>query len=276
MKIFILGAGAMGEAILKGLVRGGFTPADISVSRRNEDKLGRIAEASGVTWFATNADAMRASGAVILCCKPRDLDRAAAELEESVSDDALIVSTLAGVPIEALQRKFSRRKVVRLIPNIASSLNAGVTVWVASRELSREQARWVRGFVQSLGRSIEAEDEKLVDLATPLSGAGPAFTAYFMDSLVEAAVQAGIPRPLAVELIGGTIAGSIKLIEAEGWASGAVRARVTSPGGLTAECIAALERRGFNETVLQAVAAGRRKTIEMKEGASAPCAAGKS
>ena len=172
MKTFILGAGSMGEAILTGMIGGGrFQAGDIVVSDRNAERLRAIPAARGVNRFGTNAAAARASGAVVLCCKPRDLDGVVVELEGALSEDALIVSTLAGVPIEALQRKFSRRKVVRLIPNIASSVNAGVTVWAASPDLSPEQSRWVRGLVESLGRSIEVQDETLVDLATPLSGA---------------------------------------------------------------------------------------------------------
>lgn len=259
--ICVLGAGSMGSAILEGLVRSNaFAPSELAVAGRKPDRLAHMAATHGVRTFRAGTDAYEPFDAVILCCKPHDLATVGKQLQPALRGDTLVISTLAGVPLETLRGALAHGCVVRAIPNIAASLNASITPWIAAPDMPAEQLALARRVIGAIGEGIEADDEKYVELATPLSGAAPALVALFVESLIDSSVHIGIPRPMATALIVQSVIASMQLIKADPGTAADVRARVTSPGGLTAECIATLEQHGLRTAVLQAVLAGLRKT----------------
>jgi pyrroline-5-carboxylate reductase len=267
LKIHMLGVGAMGESIMSGLLaKQQFLPEQINISGRNLEKLERLGKQYGVNCFASNAEAAKASNVIILGCKPYDLTTVSEQLAGAITADTVIISSLAGTAMAELQEKLSHKKVIRLITNIASHLCVGMSIWKADASIHGEQKKAMQALISSIGRDIEVNDEKHIELSTTLSGAGPAVVALFVESLIDANVHIGLPRGMAIELVQETVIGSLQLIKSEEGRTQDVRARVTSPGGVTSRCIAALEERGMRTAMLQAMTAGLRRTVELKDG----------
>lgn len=259
--VLIVGAGSMGGAILQGLLRSGrFAPAQLTVAGRNPETLERVAVQHGVATVRAGVQTHEPFDAVVLCCKPHDLPTVAQQLRPALRDTTLVLSTLAGVSLQALCAALGHAGVVRTIPNIAASLNASMSFWVAAPRLQPGQLALARLLLDAIGQSVQVEDEKYVELVTPLSGAAPALVALYVESLIDSSVHIGIPRTMATALVVQSVIASMELIRADPGTPADVRARVTSPGGLTAECIATLEEHGFRTAILKSVQAGLRKT----------------
>ena len=262
-RIGFIGAGAMSEAIMEGLIRSGeFSPASISVVGKTGARAARLSERFNVEHHTSVKSIAANNEMLCLCVKPRDLHNLARELEGVSLEGKLLVSTLAGVNLKVLREHFPTPYLVRSIPNISSAINEGVTMW-AAEGLPDELHELVRRFLQTLGVSLQVVHEDHIDLGSPISGAAPAFMGIFAEALVDAAVFLGLPREMAAQLVLQSLKGSCELIQQENFDAHLIRQRVTSPGGLTAACMATLEARGFRSALLDAVIAGHAKTKEL-------------
>lgn len=215
-----------------------------------------VAELGGRA-FASNAELAQESDVLFLCHKPDQLEAVAAQVEGS-ERETTIVSILAGVPLDALRSVYPRAsKVIRLMPNVAVEIGRGVICRAAE---SDEDAR----LAELLERVATVVDvpERLIEVATAIQGVGPAYVALFVEAQVDAAVRLGMPPRMAVELATATTEGSAALLAARGFDTLALRRSVTSPGGVTARGLAALEdgglRAAFQAAADAAVHGGRR------------------
>lgn len=264
LRIGFVGVGAMGEAILAGLLReGGFCPEDISVVGKSEERASRIAMRYNVQKHRSAVELAANSDVICLCVKPKDLQSVGEEMSRTELEGKLIISTLAGVSGQTLHDVFSDSFLVRAIPNIASEIGQGVTLWAACEDTPARLLEFVRLLWSSIGRSVEVNSETYIDLASPISGAAPAFMGMFVESLVDAGVYIGLPRDLSVQLVLQSLTGSCGLIGNSGGDAQGVRQRVTSPGGLTAVCMAELEAAGFRRAIMDSVVAGKAKTEQL-------------
>ncbi len=274
------GAGAMGSALVRGWIRGGAVRADrIAITARDPDRLLARASALGVRAIPANRAAAASASVVVLCVKPGQWRDVATELHGRLPAAAVLISIVAGVPIAALQDAFGHPAIVRCMPNLPCGISQGVVPWAASAALATPAARTagsgmsamneVGRLLGALGLAIQVGDECELDFATPVSSAGPAMVFLFMEALVDAAVHAGLSRRHAQRMVAATVRGSAQLAQDAGESLHALRAQVTSPGGVTAECLAALERHGFRSALDGAVAAGLRRTLAMA-GPQAP------
>jgi pyrroline-5-carboxylate reductase len=195
-----------------------------------------VAELGGEA-LADNAELAERVDAVVLCHKPAQLEAVADELAGGVK---VVVSVLAGVPLAALRSAYPGAGVARAMPNTPVEVRQGVICW-ASEGLEPE--RELRERFARLGQLLELP-EPLLDLATGVSGVGPAYFALVAEAIADAAVKHGLPPALALELAAATMAGTGALLHARGGDTLAVRREVTSPGGVTARGLAALERGG--------------------------------
>jgi pyrroline-5-carboxylate reductase len=145
------------------------------------------------------------------------------------------------------------------MPNTPAQIGMGVSVWTATAEVTEQQREWVSSILVAMGKEIYVADEKYIDMATAVSGSGPAYVFLFMESLVEAAVHIGLPRNIAQELVLETLLGSGYLVQKSGKEASELRRMVTSPGGTTAEALRQLEKGGFSNLILQAIIAAHDK-----------------
>ncbi len=260
MKIAFIGGGAMGEAMLSAILEKGLAvPSAITVSDINEARRQHLEQKYGVTVTASNQQTVQTGDVVILAIKPQNLVEVMAELNGQLQSSTLVLSIVAGARINTLCRGLDHNCVVRVMPNTPAQIGEGMSVWAATAEVTEQQRGWVSSMLGAMGREICVNDEQYLDMVTAVSGSGPAYIFLFVESLVDAAVDIGLPRDMAEELVLQTLLGSGHLIQKSGKPPAELRRMVTSPGGTTAEALLKLEEGGFSDLIKQAVAAAYNK-----------------
>jgi pyrroline-5-carboxylate reductase len=150
------------------------------------------------------------------------------------------------------------------MPNTPAQAGAGVSVWTASIHVTQADRTLVRSVLGAVGVEIEVDEERYVDMATAVSGTGPAYVFLFIEAFMDAAVHLGFQRSMALELVLQTMEGSIKLARSSQKHVAELRNSVTSPGGTTAEALYELEKGGFRTTLSKAVWAAYQRTLTLK------------
>ena len=223
--VAFIGAGAMGAAMIGGLAGGNDIDAGrVIASDRNEDRLALVRDQFGVRTTHCNREAARDADIVVLAVKPQVLPAVLSELQGRIREDALTLSIVAGATIASIASLLEHRAIVRTMPNTPAQVGEGMTVWTATPEVSREQRAQAVTIVGALGRQLFVDDERFLDIATAISGTGPAYVFLMMEALVDAAVHLGFSRKDARELVVQTIRGA-----------GDLRAAAAGPSGRTAQ-----------------------------------------
>ena len=260
MKIAFIGGGNMGEAMLSAVLDKGLsTPEAISVSDTAAARRQYLEQKYDVTVMSSNRQAIDKGEVVVLAIKPQHLVEVMAELNGQLTQKQLVLSIIAGARIDTLRQGLNHNCVVRAMPNTPAQIGEGISVWTATAEVTEPQKEWAGSILGAMGKEIYVGDEKYIDMATAVSGSGPAYIFLFMESLVDAAVHIGLPRDMAQELVLETMLGSGHFVQRSGKPLAELRRMVTSPGGTTAEALLQLEKGGFSELVKQAVNAAYNK-----------------
>ncbi|MCL5997605.1 MAG: pyrroline-5-carboxylate reductase [Chloroflexi bacterium] len=263
--IAFIGGGVMGEAIVNSLTRGSGVPgASITVAEPIAARRSQLAECYGVNVTASNADAVRQAGIVILSIKPQMMSAALNDLRGVVAESALIFSIAAGVPIRSIADVLgANQPIVRVMPNTPAQIGQGISVWTctpAVNETQREQARLI---LTSMGEEIFMEGEHYLDMATALSGTGPAYVFLFMEALIDAGVHLGFSRSISERLVMQTIKGSVEYALHSKRHVAELRNQVTSPAGTTASALYRLEKGGLRTIISRAVWAAYERCIAL-------------
>lgn len=251
MRVGLIGAGNMASA----LARGWGDP--VLCTDAVPGKAQALVEELGGEVAGSNAELARTADAVLLCHKPDQLDAVAAQVGDAAAGTT-VVSILAGVTLDALRGAYpGAAGVVRLMPNVAVEIGRGVVC--VAQESDADEAL---GALLERVATVVTVPERLIDVATAIMGVGPAYVALYVEAQVDAAVRLGMPPALAVELATATTEGSAALLAARDHDTLALRRSVTSPGGVTARGVAALEEGGlraaFDAAADAAVHGGRR------------------
>jgi pyrroline-5-carboxylate reductase len=175
----------------------------------------------------------------------------------------LVISIIAGATSTALTNALGHRQVVRSMPNTPAQLGKGMTVWYATPEVTQPQRDQARVLLGSLGQQLEVDDEKLVAMATAVSGTGPTYVFLVMEALIDAAVHLGFPRHIAHDLVIETLEGSTLFAKSSGMHPAQLRNMVTSPGGTSAAALHELESGRLRTVLSEAVWAAYRRTEEL-------------
>ena len=264
--IAFIGAGVMGEAMIRGLLHEALlTPAQIIASDPHTERLQQIKSAYGIHCTPDNLEAARAADVLVLSIKPQVMSKALSELSGQVDAVSLIISIVAGVPLRAISAGTGNRRVVRSMPNTPAQIGEGITVWTAAPEVTsagRKQAEMVLG---AMGDHIFAEDERFLDMATALSGSGPAYVFMFMEALIDAGVHLGFSRRDAEKLVTQTLHGSVIYARESGLHPAQLRNQVTSPGGTTAAALHEMEKGGLRTVLSQGVWAAYHRSRQLGE-----------
>lgn len=264
MKIAFIGGGNMGEVIISAILAKGLsTPDNIRVSDVKDERRRHLKQAYGVAAAGDNRAVAAGGEVVVLAVKPQNLTEVMAELNGQLKPGQLVLSIIAGAKIDTLRRGLGHNAVVRAMPNTPAKIGQGVSVWTATAEVTGPQKARAGSILGAMGREFYVAEEKYLDMATAVSGSGPAYIFLFVEALVEAAVKIGLPQDMASELVMQTLLGSGSYLQKSGRAPAELRQMVTSPGGTTAEAIARFEQGGFKELVLGAVVAAYEKAQKL-------------
>jgi pyrroline-5-carboxylate reductase len=181
----------------------------------------------------------------------------------SLRSGQLVISIIAGATTRALSNALGHNQIVRSMPNTPAQLGRGMTVWYATPEVSEAQVAQARVLLGSLGMQLQVDDEKLVGMATAVSGTGPTYVFLVMEALIDAAVHLGFPRHVAHDMVIETLEGSTIFAKSSGMHPAQLRNMVTSPGGTSAAALHELESGRLRTVLSEAVWAAYRRTEEL-------------
>jgi pyrroline-5-carboxylate reductase len=262
-RIAFIGPGAMAEAIIAGLLRKKLArPENIVASGPREERGIELSQKYGIQSTTDNATAASEADVVVLSVKPQRLSEVMKGLK-GVRSDALVISIIAGASMKKIGAGLKHKAVVRSMPNTPGQIGEGITVWAASREVTEEQQEITRQILGALGEEVFVEDESYLDMATALSGTGPAYVFLFTEALIDAGVHMGFPRRIAEQLVLQTIKGSASFYTQAARHPATLRNQVTSPGGTSAEALYYLEKAGFRTAISRAVWAAYQRSLEL-------------
>ena len=263
-KITFIGPGAMAEAMLGGLIRKNLSsPENLIVSGPRKERVDQLAEKYGVIPFIDNGEAVRQSDVVVLSVKPQRLTGVMEHLKGTIRPDALVLSIIAGATMRKIGKGLGHHMIVRSMPNTPAQIGEGITVWTTSATVTSDQKETARAILGALGQEVFVEDEHYLDMATALSGTGPAYVFMFMEAMIDAGVHMGFPRRISEQLVVQTISGSVDFYKTNDVHVSALRNQVTSPGGTSAEALYYLEKAGFRTAISRAIWAAYQRSLEL-------------
>ena len=266
MRVGIVGAGVMAEAIIAGLLADRAVEAGTLVaSHPRRERRDALAERHGIKPVSANRDALADAEVVVLAVKPQMLGRVMRELRGRIGADQVVVSIVAGATLRTLVAGLQHASVVRAMPNTPSQIRRGISVWAASETCTARQRDQARAVLRALGDERQVDDESFVAMATALSGTGPTYLFAVMEALIDAGVHLGFPRELAHDLVVETLVGSAEYARQSELHPAQLRNAVTSPGGTSAAAIYELEKGRIRTVFSDAVWAAYRRTLELGE-----------
>ena len=264
MEIAFIGGGNMGEAMLSAILGKGLTTAEsITASDISDSRREHLHRQYGVSVSSDNRRAATGRDVVVLAVKPQTLAEVMAGIKGALAPEQLVLSIVAGAQLGTLREGLAHAPVVRAMPNTPAQIGEGMTVWTASPEVTVQQREWARAILGAMGHEIAVDDEDRIDMATAVSGSGPAYLFYFVEALIDAAVQVGLPGEMARQLVLTTVHGASRLLQESGREPAELRRMVTSPGGTTAAAVARLEEGQYGELMRAAVDAAYRRAKEL-------------
>jgi len=264
-KVAFIGCGAMGEAILKGILGSKITkPEEISVSLPTKSRREYLAQEYGVKTFSKNTEAVVNADVVVLAIKPQMFTSAITEeVVAAIAEKAIVVSVMGSVDLARLHGVIPKQAIIRVMPNTPLAVGAGMTAIAPDEIATRSNIETVKAIFCSCGEVVETQ-ESYMEAITAISGCGPAYVFMIIDALADAGVNAGLTRALSIKLAAQTFAGAGKMVIETGLHPAQLRDQVTSPGGTTIAGIQALELHGVRGAMYDAVNAVLLRSEKLK------------
>jgi pyrroline-5-carboxylate reductase len=263
----VVGPGVMGEAIIAGLIRQKVaTPDQIIAAGPEEDRLEELHAKYGIQCTPDNSIGIKDADVVLLSVKPQLVQKVIKGLKDKIPAQALVISIVAGTSISVISNGLHHDIIVRAMPNTPAQIGEGVTVWTTSDKVSEDHLQTTRSVLGALGEEVYMEEEEYLDMATALSGSGPAYVFLFMEAMIDAGVHLGFHRRIAEKLVVQTLRGSVDYYDTKKNHPAALRSEVTSPGGTSAEALYYLEKAGIRTAISRAIWAAYERSRELGAG----------
>jgi pyrroline-5-carboxylate reductase len=276
-RIGFVGSGIMAEAMIKGLLRESLVlPQQITASGPRLERGASLSQSYGITATADNSRAVKDHDVVVLSVKPQILRQILPELRGLIARDALVVSIVAGARVDHIRAEIEHRVIVRSMPNTPGQIGAGITVWFATEDVSKVQLSEAEAILGALGETIHVEDESNLDMATALSGTGPAYVLLFMEAMIDAGVHLGFSRRIAQKLVQQTMLGTIQYAIQSPRHPATLRNEVTSPGGTSAEALYHMEKGGLRTVISRGIWAAYQRSVALGVGKNVSRLSGRS
>jgi len=265
MTTAILGAGVMGETLLSGLVRAGRRVDDLLVGEKRAERAAELEERYGVS-VVSNVDAARKADTVALVVKPQDMGAVLDEISGELRPGQLLVSLAAGITTAFIESRVPEGvAVVRVMPNTPALVDEGMSAVSPGTHCDDQHLAEAEALMSSVGRVLRIP-ERQQDAVTAISGSGPAYIFFVVESMIEAGVHLGLPRATATDLVVQTLVGSATMLRETGTHPTVLREQVTSPAGTTAAALRELEVHKVRAAFLAAMEAARDRSRALAEG----------
>ena len=262
-KLGFIGVGAMGGALLRGLLAAGKVTREDLVYYDPDPKRQQEMAELGIEAALDNPEVMH-SPVVVLAVKPQFLKEVMEQIRDFARPWQLVISLAAGVPLALLEEVLHSSRVIRAMPNTPLLVQAGMTALSPGSRATPEDLDLALDLFRAVGRA-EMVDEIHLDAVTALSGSGPAFVAVFLEALADGAVKMGLPRVLALELAAQTLLGTARLILEKNLHPAILKDLVASPGGTTIHGLHALEIGAFRAAVISAIESATWRAQDLAE-----------
>jgi pyrroline-5-carboxylate reductase len=257
----------MGEAMIHGLIKQNLiAPDHIITADPRQERLDQLHARYGVRTTTDNLAAATEADILVLSVKPQVLDEVLPEVRRGAQACSLVISIAAGVSIRMVADGLANASVVRVMPNTPARIGKGMSVWTATTEVPERERDQARLILSALGEEVFVADEGYLDMATAISGTGPAYVFLFLEALVDAGVHLGFSRHIAEALVLQTLRGSVEYAVESGEHLTALRNQVTSPGGTSAEALYQLEKGGLRTVISRAVWAAYQRSVGLGGG----------
>ncbi len=260
--IAFIGGGNMASAIIGGLLRQGMAAGQIEVVEPVQAARTALHEQHGVQAQAEAGAQLQRAGLVVWAVKPQTFREAARQVAPHTRQ-ALHLSVAAGIRSSSIAHWLESKRVVRAMPNTPALIGQGMTALYARPGVHAAERQRVEQVLAATGELLWVGDEAQLDAVTALSGSGPAYVFYFLEAMVQAGVDMGLPRDQAHRLAVGTFAGASELARRSNEAPAVLRERVTSKGGTTYAALQSLEQGGVQQHFMRALQAARQRAHEL-------------
>ncbi len=265
MSTAIIGAGVMGETLLSGLVRAGRRVDQLMVGEKRAERARELEERYGVA-VVSNREAAAKADTVALVVKPQDMGDVLDEIAPDLRAGQLLVSLAAGITTSFIESRVPDGvAVVRVMPNTPALVDEGMAAISPGSHCDESHLTEAESLMASTGKVLRIP-EKQMDAVTAISGSGPAYIFFVVESMIEAGVHLGLPRATATDLVVQTLVGSAAMLRETGSHPVVLREQVTSPGGTTASALRELEVHRVRAAFLAAMEAARNRSRELAEG----------
>uniref|UniRef100_A0AAV1U7H5 Pyrroline-5-carboxylate reductase n=1 Tax=Peronospora matthiolae TaxID=2874970 RepID=A0AAV1U7H5_9STRA len=263
-RLAVIGGGNMAEAMITGVLSHGLIPSSkVVVSDPNPSMRTKYAPLN-VETHTRNSSAVKGADVILVAVKPQVVDDVLRAVKASMDSGALLISVVAGQSIKQLQTILGQDShIIRTMPNTPAMIGEGTTVWAQSAEVTSVQHELTKQILGSFGIEVFVDDENALDMATALSGSGPAYFFLVAEAMIDTGVHMGFSRPVATKLVQQTMLGSAMYMQAEDAHPVELRNNITSPGGTTAAGLYRAEKNGFRAVIADAIWAAYERCLEL-------------
>jgi len=262
MKVLVIGAGNMGLTYAEGMSKSKLLrKKNIMVLDKSDEKLEELHQISYFDAYKNLEDCIPQADIIFVAVKPHHAEDLFRKIHSMVTPDQILISIMAGVTLDAIKEFSGVKKVVRAMPNLPAKV--GLTSYVASSEVSRIELLTVESLLNTTGKSILVSKESLIDASTGISGSGPAYVFYFMQSMMEAALQMGFSKNDSKVLVSQTFTGAVELFNQSDLSPNSWMKKVASKGGTTQAALDSMDDNNVNELIKEAAFAAFNRAVEL-------------
>lgn len=266
MKILVIGGGNMGQTYMQSFLRSHIASEEqMMILEKSEEKARELAKLNLGTIHGTPETCIAGAELIILAVKPQDAPQVYDQIKSLVTRDQILLSIMAGVRIDTLRNAIGLEKIIRAMPNLPSQISRGMTVFTSTTEVNRDELIAVQNLLNTTGKTLFVKNEDLLDSATAISGSGPAYVFYFMESLMEAAEKLGFSKSEAELLSWQTFQGTVDLFHKNDFSCQEWIRRVSSRGGTTEAAIQSYESENVKSGIINGALAAYRRARELGE-----------
>jgi len=262
LTIGVIGAGTMGQALIKGLLDRGVSRSSLRAAEASAAMRRRVRRRFRVEVSGDNRAVARWADVIILAVKPQQLPGVAAQLAPHLAHRPLVISIAAGVRLRWLERRLAGVPLARVMPNLPATVGCAFSAVVFSRRAAPRHRAVTKLLFNSIGCAVELPERHL-DAVTAVSGSGPAYVFFLVQAWEAAARSLGLPPGVVSQAVRQTLAGSVRLLEESGEAAAALIGQVASKGGTTEAALRLLARRRVHAHVVEAVRAAARRSKQL-------------
>lgn len=265
MNITFIGGGNMACALISGLLQQGYQAKQLHVVEINAESREKIKHTFGVSALADLTSGVINSDVILLSVKPQQLFELTQKLAPLL-DEQLIISIAAGIrALDIMRWLGGYQRVVRAMPNTPSLVRCGVTGLYAAPTVDEQDRNCAESILAAVGSTLWVNEEQLLHAVTAISGSGPAYVFYFIESMQQAGIELGLTAAQARQLSLQTFVGASKLAIVSDEDAATLRARVTSKGGTTERAIQAMEKNHIKCKIIAAIHAASERSHEMSD-----------